>query len=159
MPVYEEPPESPVRTPELFREFPFIYTHYRIHGYMHGEGRQIKRQRQLAPEPLLQMNSERAAALGIAEGDRVFLETPGSAGKNRLHYKVQLVPDMHPEVVAGPHAWWFPERPEAEHGCFEANINALVPLDPPYDPVVGVPQVRAILCRVWKADLAEGGNR
>jgi anaerobic selenocysteine-containing dehydrogenase len=152
MPVYEEPPESPVRTPELFKDFPFIYTHYRIHGYMHSEGRQIKRQRQLAPEPFLQMNPERAAALGIVDGDWVYLETPKSAGKNHLKYRLQLIPDMHPDVVAGPHAWWFPERPEAEHGCFESNINALVPLDPPYDPVVGVPQVRAILCRVWKAE-------
>ena len=151
MPVYEEPPESPVRTPELFKKFPFIYTHYRIHGYMHSEGRQIKRQRQLAPEPYLQMNPERAAGLGLAEGDWVYLETPKSAGRNHLKYRLQLIPDMHPDVVAGPHAWWFPERAEPEHGCFESNINALVPLDPPYDPVVGVPQVRAILCRVWKA--------
>jgi len=151
MPVFEEPPESPVRTPELFRKFPFIYTHYRIHGYMHSEGRQIKRQRQLNPEPYLQMNPERAAELGLAGGDWVYLETPKSAGKNHLKYRLQLIPEMHPDVVAGPHAWWFPEIPEPEHGCFESNINALVPLDPPYDPVVGVPQVRAILCRVWKA--------
>jgi len=150
MPVFEEPPESPVRTPELFKKFPFIYTHYRIHGYMHSEGRQIKRQRQLNPEPYLQMNPERAAEMGIAEGDWVYLETPKSAGKNHLKYRIQLIPDMHPDVVAGPHAWWFPEMPGPEHGCFESNINALVPLDPPYDPVVGVPQVRAILCRVWK---------
>lgn len=153
LPVYEEPPESPVRTPELFQKFPFIYTHYRIHGYMHSEGRQIKRQRQLAPEPFLQMNPQRAAALGIADGDWVYLETPKSAGKARQKYRAQLVADMHPDVVAGPHAWWFPEMPEPEHGCFESNINTLVPLDPPYDPVVGVPQVRAILCRVWKAEI------
>jgi anaerobic selenocysteine-containing dehydrogenase len=152
MPVFEEPPESPVRTPELFKKFPFIYTHYRIHGYMHSEGRQVKRQRQLNPEPYLQMNPERATKLGLTEGDWVYLETPKSAGRNHLKYRIQLIPDMHPDVVAGPHAWWFPERPEPEHGCFESNINALVPLDPPYDPVVGVPQVRAILCRVWKAD-------
>jgi anaerobic selenocysteine-containing dehydrogenase/NADPH-dependent glutamate synthase beta subunit-like oxidoreductase len=152
MPVYEEPPESPVRTPELFKEFPLIYTHYRIHGYMHSEGRQIKRQRQLNPEPYLQINPERAAAMGLAEGDWVYLETPKSAGKNRLKYRIQFIPNMHPDVVAGPHAWWFPERPAPEHGCFDSNINALVSLEPPYDPVVGVPQVRAILCRIWKAD-------
>ncbi|MCJ7594333.1 MAG: molybdopterin-dependent oxidoreductase, partial [Desulfobacterales bacterium] len=40
MPVFQEPPESPIRTPELFKEFPFIYTHYRTHGFMHSEGRQ-----------------------------------------------------------------------------------------------------------------------
>ena len=132
MPVFEEPPESPVRTPELFKKFPFIYTHYRIHGYMHSEGRQIKRQRQLAPEPFLQMNPERAAALGIADGDWVYLETPKSAGKNHLKYRAQLIPDMHPDVVAGPHAWWFPERPEAgarlfrvQHQCPRAPRSAV----------------------------------
>jgi anaerobic selenocysteine-containing dehydrogenase/thioredoxin reductase len=152
LPVFQEPPESPVRTPDLFKKFPFIYTHYRIHGYMHSEGRQIKRQRQLAPEPCLQINSERATRLGIAEGDWVYLETPKSEGKGRLKFRAQLVAEIHPDVVAGPHAWWFPEKPKPEYGCFDSNINALVTLDPPYDPVVGVPQVRAILCRVWKAD-------
>ncbi len=152
LPVYKEPPQSPVSTPELFKEFPFIYTHYRIHGFMHSEGRQIKRQRQLAPEPYLQINSEKAAALGIKDGDWVFLETPLSAGKWRLQYRAQLIPDLHPDVVAGPHAWWFPEKPKPDYGCFESNINALVSLDPPYDPVVGVPQVRAILCRVQRAN-------
>jgi anaerobic selenocysteine-containing dehydrogenase/thioredoxin reductase len=152
LPVFQEPPESPVRTPDLFKKFPFIYTHYRIHGYMHSEGRQIKRQRQLTPEPHLQINSERATRLGIAEGDWVYLETPKSEGKGRLKFRAQLVAEMHPDVVAGPHAWWFPEKPRPEYGCFDSNINALVTLDPPYDPVVGVPQVRAILCRVWKAD-------
>jgi anaerobic selenocysteine-containing dehydrogenase len=153
MPVFQEPPESPVRTPDLFKKFPFIYTHYRIHGYMHSEGRQVKRQRQLTPEPCLQINPERASRLGIAEGDWVYLETPKSAGKGRLRFRARLVAEMHPDVVAGPHAWWFPEKPKPEYGCFDSNINALVTLDPPFDPVVGVPQVRAILCRVWKADV------
>jgi anaerobic selenocysteine-containing dehydrogenase/thioredoxin reductase len=158
IPVFQEPPESPRRTPALFEKFPFIYTHYRIHGYMHSEGRQVRRQRQLAPEPLLQMNPERATALGIREGDWVYLETPNSAGKAKLKYRVQLIPDMHPDVVAGPHAWWFPEKAQPDHGCFESNINALITLDPPFDPVVGVPQVRAILCRVWKADMEAQGD-
>lgn len=152
LPVFHEPPESPVRTPELFEKFPLIYTHYRLHGFMHSEGRQIRRQRQLHPEPFLQMSAERAGKLGIAEGDWVYLETPKSAGKARLKYRAQLIPEMHPDVVAGPHAWWFPEMPAPEHGAFESNINALIPLEPPYDPVVGVPQCRAILCRVWKAE-------
>jgi anaerobic selenocysteine-containing dehydrogenase len=152
LPVYEEPPESPLRTPELFKEFPFIYTHFRIHGYMHSEGRQVRRQRQLAPDPVLQMNSDRATAQGIRQGDWVYLETPHSAGKERIRFRAELVPQMHPDVVAGAHAWWFPEKSKPEYGCFESNINALATLDPPYDPVVGVPQVRAILCRVWKAE-------
>ena len=152
LPLFREPPESPVSTPELFKEFPLIYTHYRLPGYMHSEGRQIKRQRQLVPHPFLEMNPETGAKFGIREGDWVYLETPKSDGKGRLNYKVRFVPEMHPDVVAGPHAWWFPEKPAPEHGCFDSNINALLTLDPPYDPVVGNVQCRAILCRIGKTE-------
>ncbi len=159
LPLFQEPPESPVSTPEIFEEFPLIYTHYRLPGYMHSEGRQIKRQRQLVPDPYLEINSETASRLGITEGDWVYLETPKSKDKGRIKYRARLVPEMHPDVVAGPHAWWFPERSGPEHGCFDSNINALLTIDPPYDPVVGVPQCRAILCRVEKAKSQQGGEK
>jgi len=152
LPVFREPPESPVSTPELFKEFPLIYTHYRLPSYMHSEGRQIRRQRQVVPEPCLEINAETASRLDITDGDWVYLETPSSQGKWRVTYRARLVPEMHPDVVAGPHAWWFPEKPGPEHGCFDSNINAVITLDPPYDPVMGVPQMRAILCRIEKAE-------
>jgi len=155
LPVYHEPPESPISTPELFKEFPLIYTHYRIHSFMHSEGRQIKRQRQLTPEPCLEMNPNTASKLGIKNGDWVHLEMPKWNDKYHVSFKARLVPDMHPDVVEGPHAWWFPEKPGPEHGCFDSNINALLTLDPPYDPIVGVPQCRALLCRVKKAEPQE----
>ena len=152
LPVYQEPPDGPVSTPELFKEFPLIYTHYRLLGYMHSEGRQIKRQRQLAPYPYLEISPETAARFGIEEGDWVYLETPKFAGEWRIKLKVRFVPEMHPDVVAGSHGWWFPEKPGPEHGCFDSNINAVLSLDPPYDPAVGVMQCRALLCRVRKAE-------
>ncbi len=152
LPVYEEPPDGPLSTPELFKEYPLIYTHYRLYCYMHAEGRQIERQRQLTPYPYLEINSDTASKLGIKDGEWVYLETPQSTGKWRLSFKARLVPEMHPDVVAGPHAWWFPEKPGPEHGCFDSNINAILPLDPPYDPVVGNVQCRALLCRVGKAE-------
>jgi anaerobic selenocysteine-containing dehydrogenase len=158
LPIYYEPPESPISTPELFKKFPLIYTHYRIHSFMHSEGRQIKRQRQLAQEPCLEMNPETASQLGITAADWIYLETPRPEGKWRISFRVRLVPDMHPDVVAGPHAWWFPEKPAPEHGCFDSNINALLTLDPPYDPIVGVPQCRALLCRVAKAESQKGAT-
>jgi anaerobic selenocysteine-containing dehydrogenase len=152
LPTYQEPPESPVSTPELYRDFPLIYTHYRLPSYMHSEGRQIGHQRNLEPSPCLEINPQTASGLGISEGDWVYLETPKSKGEWHLHYQARLVPQMHPDVVAGPHAWWFPEEPGPEHGCFDSNINAVLTLDPPYDPVVGNVQCRAILCRVGKLD-------
>ncbi|MFQ6122743.1 MAG: molybdopterin-dependent oxidoreductase [Dehalococcoidales bacterium] len=152
LPNYEEPPDGPVSTPELFKEFSLIYTHYRIWSYMHSEGRQIERQRRLTPHPYLEINPETASKFGINEGDRVYLETPKSKGEWRITFKARLVPEMHPDVVAGPHGWWFPEKPGPEHGCFDSNINAVLTLDPPYDPAIGVMQCRAFLCRVGKVE-------
>jgi anaerobic selenocysteine-containing dehydrogenase len=148
LPVYREPPESPQSTPELYRDFPLIYTHYRLWPYMHSEGRQIAGQRNLIPEPYLEMNPDTGAHYGLREGDWVYLETPHSRGKNQICFKVRFLPEMHPDVAAGPHGWWFPENLEPDHGCFESNINTLLTLDPPYDPVVGNVQCRAILCRI-----------
>ena len=150
LPVFQEPPESPQSTPELFRDFPLIYTHYRLWPYMHSEGRQIAGQRDLIPEPYLEMNPGTGEHYGVHESDWICLETPHSRGKNWIRFKVRFVPDMHPDVVAGPHGWWFPEKLEPDHGCFESNINTLLTLDPPYDPVVGNVQCRAILCRISK---------
>ncbi len=152
LPNYQEPPDGPISTPELFKEFPLIYTHYRTLSYMHSEGRQIDRQRRLTPDPYLEINSETASKLGINEGDWVYLDTPKSKGEWRITFKARLIPEMHPDVVAGPHGWWFPEKPGPEHGCFDSNINAVLTLDPPYDPAIGVMQCRAFLCRVWKAE-------
>lgn len=152
LPGYQEPPESPESTPRLYEEFPLIYTHYRLWSYMHSEGRQIAGQRSLIPEPYLQLNPDTAARYGLCEGEWVDLETPRSRGKDRIRFKVHFLPDMHPDVVAGPHAWWFPEKKGPDHGCFESNINTLLRHEPPYEPVVGNVQCRAILCRITKAE-------
>ncbi len=152
LPVFKEPPESPQSTPALYREFPLIYTHYRLWSYMHSEGRQIATQRELIPEAYLEMNPETGAHYSLKEGDQAFLETPQSSGRDRIRLKVRFLSDMHPDVVCGPHGWWFPERPGPDHGCFESNINTLLNLEPPYDPVVGNIQARAILCRIYNAE-------
>ncbi|MGD8387737.1 MAG: molybdopterin-dependent oxidoreductase [Desulfobacteraceae bacterium] len=153
LPVYKEPPESPESTPRLYDDFPLIYTHYRLWSYMHSEGRQIPGQRNLIPEPFLEMNPDTGKKYRLCEGDTVSLETPHSQGRDRIRFKVRFLTGMHPDVVAGPHAWWFPEKPGPDHGCFESNINTLLSHDPPYDPVVGNVQCRAILCRVFKAEI------
>jgi len=152
IPIHKEPPQSPVSTPDTYKAFPLIYVQYRSINFMHTEGRQVERQRRISPDPSLEINSDTASKLGIKQGDWVYLETPYSGDNEHLQYKARLVQDMHPNIVAGPHGWWFPEKPGPEHGCFDSNINALIPLAPPFDPLEGTPQCRSILCRVRRID-------
>ena len=47
---------------------------------------------------------------------------------------------------------WFPERNDAEHGVWQSNANVLTSIEPPYDPAMGTYQLRALLCRIAKAE-------
>ena len=70
LPYYEEPQQSPVSTPELMDEYPFVLTTgARTYAYFHSEGKQIPLLRELNPDPLLEIHPKDAAKLGIADGE------------------------------------------------------------------------------------------
>ena len=148
LPFYREPAESPVSTPELTGEFPFILiTGGRSPGYMHSEHHHLPWLRALWPAPSVEMNPETAKKLGIWEGDWVWLETK----RGRCKQRAKLTNTIHPQVVHGEHAWWFPERAGAEPGlydCWESNINLLTDGEH-CDPIIGSSSLRALLCKVY----------
>jgi anaerobic selenocysteine-containing dehydrogenase len=148
LPSHVEPPESPVSTPELYKDYPLILTNHRSIVYVHSEFRQIPSLRKEFPEPLLEINSETAEELGINEGDEIFIERPGF--EETIYMKAKFCPELHPKVVSCVTHWWFPEKSEPGHGCFESNINTVISTDPPYDPISMNYQMRAVLCRVGK---------
>lgn len=128
LPYYEEPPESPYRTPELFKEYPYIFISRRSPVFIHSSQRMIKGMRKMHLEPYIRMHPETAKQNGINEGDWVWVES--KRGKIRL--KCQFDDKFFKEVVAGDFGWWFPEKPaEAPSlfGVFESNINVLSPDD------------------------------
>ena len=149
LPSHREPPQSPVSTPELYKDYPLILINRRDIVYTHSEFRQLPSLRKKHPDPLLEINPETAAELGIREGDEVYIERPGF--EERVYMKADFSPDMHPRVVSCLSHWWFPEKPGPEHGCFESNINTIQSTDPPYDPISMNYQMRAVLCRVGKS--------
>jgi len=153
LPVYKEPHESPFSTPQLAVEYPLILTDYRLRFYNNGELRNVSSLRKLAPDPELQIHPETAQSLGIEDRDWVYLETTPT--KNPAGHKIKIraeyTPAIDPRVVAAAALWWYPERPDMETGVFNVTINAILSQNPPYDPVAGIPQVRAVLCKVSKA--------
>lgn len=151
LPGYQEPPESPVSTPELYAAYPLIYfVGQRDHPFYLTSGRQIDALRGLEPEPGLRIHPETARKIGVQQGDWVCLET--RTGNIRL--RAELDEAAHPDVVCAPHGWWFPERAQGVpglSGLWESN-SAIVMADSDdhCDPAQGLPQLRGMLCRVYK---------
>jgi anaerobic selenocysteine-containing dehydrogenase len=146
LPSHVEPPESPVRTPERYKEYPLILiTGAKQPMYFHSQGRQLKSLRKLSPEPLLEIHPQTAGKLRIRSGDYAWVETV----RGRLRLKAQLDERIHPKVVALPHGWWLPEKPGPDHGIFDVCSNVLTDDDPEVcDVAFGSSPLKALLCRV-----------
>lgn len=151
LPYYKEPPYSPVSTPEIAKEYPLVLTTgARKTTSFHSEHRQIKSLRAIDPDPVLEINPETAASLGIKEGDWVYIENQFGKCKEKAH----LMPAIKPNVVHATHGWWFPEEQAEEpslYGVWKSNINTLIPHKHIGKLGFGAP-FKAILCKVYKAE-------
>ncbi|MBW2341447.1 MAG: molybdopterin-dependent oxidoreductase [Deltaproteobacteria bacterium] len=148
LPIYHEPPETPYSDPELSREYPLIYTSWKSEPYRHSEGRQIAPLRNSHPDPTLVVHPETADRLGIQEGDWVYIETK----RGRIKQKATLIEGIDPRVVGIDYAWWFPEKGVSGlYGWTESNTNILTDDKPPFNRETGSANLRAILCKVYKA--------
>lgn len=147
LPQYREPPESPVSTPELFAEYPYILiTGARQPGFFHTENRQVPWLRELHPDPMVEIHPETAAKEGIEEGDWVTIESL----RGRVRQRAKFFAGMDPRIVSAQHGWWFPEKKDPGHGWEESNINILT--DNAYetmDPAMGATSIRTLLCRIY----------
>ena len=154
LPYYEEPPESPLSSPEVARDYPLILTTgARIPYFFNSEHRQIGALRRSHPEPLCEIHPETAARHGIAKGDWIWIETR----RGRIRQKARITTRIDPRVVHVQFGWWFPERPAPDYGVWDSNANMLTDNQPPYDPAMGTYQLRALLCRVARADAPDTG--
>jgi anaerobic selenocysteine-containing dehydrogenase len=150
LPYFEEPPQSPVSTPEVFAEYPLVLTTgARRWGYFHSEHRQVPSLRELHPDPTVEIHPDTAAKYGIQDGDWVWIEN----GMGKCKQRAKLTPTVHPMVVSADHGWWFPERKAEEpelSGVWDSNINLLVPFDPGRSGFGG--NYKALLCKIYKAE-------
>ena len=147
---YEEPPWSPISTPDLAKEYPLILiSGSRVKEFHHSSHRQLEKIRKRYPDPLVEISPEKAAELGISERDWVWVETP----MGKVKQKVKLLEGMPQQVVHADGYWWFPEREEAEpslFGVWESNIDAIVPDEPGLSDYSGNSYFRGLLCKIYK---------
>lgn len=149
LPYYEEPPESPLATPEVARDFPLVLTSgARIPFFFNSEHRQIRALRRAYPNPIMELHPSTAAAHGIRHGEWVWIETL----RGRIQQKARVTEGIDPRVVHVEHGWWFPEDKSPEHGIWRSNANVLTRNGPPYDPAMGTYHLRGLLCRIQKVE-------
>jgi anaerobic selenocysteine-containing dehydrogenase len=150
-----DPLPRPQQPPATTTSFPLILMGGKKRvEYLHSAGRQIGMLRQRVPEPIVELNPETAKQKGIFEGDWVWIETIYFGEKERVRFRAKLIEGFHPLLVSVDHAWWFPERRDAEHGCFESNINRVIPADV-YDPLFGCSNLRSIPCRIYREEIVK----
>jgi anaerobic selenocysteine-containing dehydrogenase len=136
LPVYKEPPESPLSQPELSKEYPLVMTSgARVMAYTHSQFRNISRLRKLMPEPLVDINPVDAAPRKIKTGDTITVTSP----RGSIKMKANVTDSILAGVVSLPHAW-----PDG------ANVNLLVD-DQTLDPISGFLPLKSQLCQVTKA--------
>jgi anaerobic selenocysteine-containing dehydrogenase len=149
LPYYIEPPESPLATPEVAKEFPLVLTTgSRIPFFFNSEHRQLPVLRKARREPRAEIHPDTAARFGIANGAWMWIETR----RGRIRQRASYAPAIDPRVVNAEHGWWFPEEPGPEHGVWKSNVNVLTDNGPPYDPQMGTYQLRGLLCRVARVE-------
>lgn len=135
LPGYVEPAQSPVSTPELFKEYPLILiSGARTKEYAHSQQRNIPALRALNPEPLAEMHPATAERYGLVNGEKVNIKTQKGSVKMRLKVNEALMTG----VVSVPHGWGL------------ANINKVTNIET-REPITGYPDFKAILVRVESA--------
>ncbi len=146
LPVFREPPESPVSSPELAEKYPLILvTGMKSLGYFHSSYRNISSLRRLDSEPQLLIHPETAKLREIEDAEWLKIESPRGVVK----HKAKISDRVNPNVVVAPHGWWYGYK----NGWKEVNINVLTE-GKIYDPDLGSGVLKGLLCEVRKAESA-----
>ena len=127
LPFYDEPPQSPVRTPDLYLKYPLIMiTGARPSVFFHSEHRMIPWLREKNPEPRVDIHPETAKEYGIYDGEWIYLEND----MGRVKRKARLSLTVHPKMIHTEHGWWMPEMKGSEpelFGVWDYQINQIIP--------------------------------
>ncbi len=143
LPVYTEPAEGPLASPEIARDYPLIFNSgARVTTDFRSQHHGINGLNRDRPEPTVTINTQDAEARGIRGGDLVHVKTLRGGSAMRALVTNDIVRGAVDANMGGGG----PVGPEAWQKC---NINELTDLHH-YDPVSGFPVYKALLCDVSK---------
>jgi anaerobic selenocysteine-containing dehydrogenase len=141
LPVYVEPTEGPLGSPELYRKYPLVLnTGARLQSAFRSQHLNIPGLLKLQPKPQVLIHPVDAEARGIENGDKVWVESP----RGRVGFWAKVTDDMMTGQVEVNVGGGSPIHPE---GWREANANYLTDYEN-RDPISGFPVYKALLCEV-----------
>ncbi|MHB0914369.1 MAG: IscS subfamily cysteine desulfurase [Thermoleophilia bacterium] len=141
LPVYTEPKEGPIASPELSGEYPLVFNSgARVTTDFRSQHHGVAGLMDEVPEPLVTINTQDAAERGIANGDEVVVATP----RGRVRFRAFVTDDMARGAIDAGMGGGGPIGPKAWRDC---NVNDLTDLQR-YDPISGFPVYKALLCQV-----------
>jgi len=147
LPVYVEPSEGPIASPEVAKDYPLVFNSgARIQSDFRSQHHNIASLLKLQPRPVVTLNSRDAEARGIASGEAVDVVSP----RGRVRYAALVSEDIVPGVIEANAGGGSPDATPV----WRQNINELTDADN-RDPLSGFPVYKALLCDVVKAPLTQ----
>lgn len=145
LPVYTEPAEGPLGSPECTKKYPLVFNSgARLQSAFRSQHLNIPGLLRLQPNPRVLIHPVDAKARGIENRDRVWVESP----RGRVGFWAKVTDDVmtgqvEVNVGGGSPIHGAPWR--------EANANYLTDFHN-RDPISGFPVYKALLCQVRKRD-------
>jgi len=141
LPVYQEPSEGPLGSPELAKEFPLVLTTgTRIQSTFRSQHLNIPGLVKLQDKPNILIHPEDAGPRGIRDGDKVWVRTK----RGKVPFYAKVTKRIVKGVIEANMGGGGPLQPRAWQ---EANVNELTDLEN-RDPISGFPVFKALLCQV-----------
>lgn len=145
LPVYVEPEEGPLGSPELYEHYPLILnTGARLQSAFRSQHLNIPGLLKMQPKPQVLINPADAEARGISDGDRVWVESP----RGRVGVWARVTDDVMTGQVELNVGGGSPIQAEEWR---EANANFVTDFEN-RDPISGFPVYKALLCDIQKRD-------
>jgi anaerobic selenocysteine-containing dehydrogenase len=145
LPVYVEPTEGPLGSPELYKKYPLVFNSgARLQSAFRSQHLNIPGLLRLQPKPQVLIHPVDAKARGIEDKDEVWVESP----RGRVAFWAKVTDDVMPGQVEVNVGGGSPIHAE---GWREANTNYLTDFEN-RDPISGFPVYKALLCDVRKRE-------
>ena len=143
LPVYTEPREGPVESPQIAKSFPLVFNSgARIQSNFRSQHHNIPGLLKMQPHPQVLLHLQDATHRNIQNGDAAWVTSP----RGKVRFTARVTENIVPGVVEANAGGGSPIASDSWRQC---NVNELTDFDN-RDPISGFPVYKALLCDIVK---------